>query len=141
MDYAISYIFEKPKMAYYFAKTLAISFDDAVRRVIDALTSQGFGVLTDIDVQGTLKAKIDIAFRRYRILGACNPTFAYRALQAEDKIGAMLPCNVVIHEPAGGDVEVAAVDPVASMQATNNSALASIAEELREKLRNVIAGL
>jgi uncharacterized protein (DUF302 family) len=125
-------------MSYYFSKTLNISFDEAVSKVIGELKKEGFGILTDIDVKGALKKKLNIDFRKYRILGACNPPFAYQALQAEDKIGTMLPCNVVVQEFAGGSVEVAAVDPVASMQAIDNPKLGNIAEQVRIKLKKVI---
>ncbi|MDG0022967.1 DUF302 domain-containing protein [Trinickia sp. Y13] len=128
-------------MSYYFAKTLTIPFDAAVQRVVDALKQEGFGVLTDIDVQSTLKAKIGVDFRRYRILGACNPVSAHRALEVEDKIGTMLPCNVIVQETADGQTEVAAVDPVASMQGIDNPQLAPIAEQVQAKLKSVIASL
>jgi len=128
-------------MSYYFSKTLDIGFDEAVARVTEELTRGGFGVLTEIDVQKTLKAKLNVDFRRYRILGACNPPFAYKALQAEDKIGLMMPCNVIVQETADGRTEVAAVDPLASMSAVDNPGLRDVAEEVREKLRAVIAGL
>lgn len=128
-------------MSYYFAKTLPVPFDAAVQLVVDALKQEGFGVLTDIDVQSTLKAKIGVDFRRYRILGACNPASAHRALEVEDKIGTMLPCNVIVQETADGQTEVAAVDPVASMQGVGNAQLAPIAEEVQAKLKNVIARL
>ncbi|TAM55699.1 MAG: DUF302 domain-containing protein [Paraburkholderia sp.] len=128
-------------MSYYFAKTLTVPFDAAVQRVVDALKQEGFGVLTDIDVQSTLKAKIGVDFRRYRILGACNPAFAHRALEAEDKIGTMLPCNVIVQETADGRTEVAAVDPVASMQGIGNAQLAPIAEQVQAKLKSMVARL
>lgn len=128
-------------MSYYFAKRLTQPFDGVIDRVTAALKSAGFGVLTDIDVQDTLKRKIGVDFRRYRILGACNPTMAHRALQAEDKIGTMLPCNVVVQELDNGAVEVAAIDPVASMQAIENPRLAETAGAVREKLRAVVDGL
>jgi uncharacterized protein (DUF302 family) len=128
-------------MAYYFSKILNISFDKAVTKVTEALKKEGFGILTDIDVQGTLKKKLDADFRKYRILGACNPPFAYKALQAEDKIGTMLPCNVIVQELEGGTIEVAAIDPVASMQAIENPDLKGIAEQVREKLKNVVESL
>src|SRR5512138_202714 len=104
-------------MAYYNTKVVELSFDDAIAKVTEELKKEGFGVLTEIDVRETLKKKLNVDFRRYRILGACNPQFAYQALQAEDKIGTMLPCNIVVQETAVGDIEVSAVDPVASMQA------------------------
>ena len=128
-------------MAYYFSKTLQLPFDDAVAHVTEGLKQEGFGVLTDIDVKATLKKKLDVDFRNYRILGACNPPFAYQALQAEDKIGLMLPCNVIVQETAPGEVEVAAIDPVASMQAIDNPALAAIADQVRAKLQEVIDAL
>jgi len=128
-------------MAYYFSKTLPVSFEDAILRVIDELKKEGFGILTDIDVQATLKKKIDVNFRKYRILGACNPPFAYQALLSEDKIGTMLPCNVIVQEAADSKVEVAAIDPVASMTAIQNEKLGEIAQLIRAKLRKVIHNL
>ena len=125
-------------MDYHFSKTLTVPFDAAVARVVEALKREGFGVLTDIDVKATLKQKLDVDFRPYRILGACNPKLAYRALELEDKIGTMLPCNVVVQEHAGGKVEVSAVDPVASMQAIENPELAEVANEVRGRLRKVV---
>jgi uncharacterized protein (DUF302 family) len=125
-------------MAYYFSKTLDADFDEAVRRTVESLKVEGFGVLTDIDVKDTLKKKIGADFRRYRILGACNPQLAHEALQAEDKIGTMLPCNVVVQESAGGKIEVAAIDPVASMMAIDNPVLGKTATSVREKLRHVV---
>jgi uncharacterized protein (DUF302 family) len=125
-------------MKYYHEKTLKnISFDEAIKKVTDALKEEGFGILTDIDIKETLKKKLGEDFRPYRVLGACNPPFAYKALLAEDKIGAMLPCNVIVQQLEDG-VEVAAVDPVASMQAVENKALEEIASEIRDKLRSVI---
>jgi len=128
-------------MSYYFAKQLRDPFDKAIDRVTEALKSAGFGVLTDIDVSRTLKQKINVDFRRYRILGACNPKMAHKALQAEDKIGTMLPCNVIVQELDGGIVEVAAIDPVASMQAVDNPGLAETAQAVREQLKGVIESL
>ena len=128
-------------MSYYFSKIVQMTLDDAVARVTEELKQEGFGVLTEIDVKATLKKKLDVDFRDYRILGACNPQYAYRALQAEDKIGTMLPCNVIVQETAGGGMEVTAVDPVASMQAIKNPKLAEIAGQVREKLRTVIERL
>lgn len=127
-------------MSYYFSKTLMMPFDDAVAKVTEGLKSEGFGILTEIDVKATLKKKLDVEFRNYRILGACNPPFAYKALLAEDKIGTMLPCNVIVQEKEDG-VEVAAIDPEASMQAVENPALGEIAEDVRSKLKKVIDGL
>ncbi len=128
-------------MSYYFSKTVQTTFDDAVNRVIDELKKEGFGVLTDIDVKATLKKKLDVNFRNYRILGARNPFFAYQALQAEDKIGTMLPCSVIVQEVEGARTEVAAIDPAASMQAVGNPNLDKIADQVRENLRAAIARL
>ena len=127
-------------MSYHFSKKLDVPFDQAVSRVTEALKREGFGVLTDIDVAATLKAKLGEDFRPYRILGACNPKLAYRALQLEDKIGTMLPCNVIVQQHEGG-VEVSAVDPVASMQAIENPGLAEVANEVRAKLKHVVESL
>ena len=128
-------------MSYYFSKKLSVSFDDAVEKVRDRLKKEGFGILTDIDVKETLKKKLDVDFRKYRILGACNPTFAYKALQAEDKIGTMLPCNVIVQEIEDGTVEIAAIDPIASMQAIRNQSLGEIARQVQAKLKKVIEDL
>jgi uncharacterized protein (DUF302 family) len=128
-------------MSYHISKTLGVTFDQAVSRVIEGLKDEGFGVLTEINVRETLKNKLDVDFRNYRILGACNPSFAYRALQSEDKIGTMLPCNVVVQEHDSGSVEVSAVDPMASMQAIENQDLGEIAEQVRAKLQRVIEAL
>jgi len=125
-------------MIYFFSKTVDTSFDQAITRVAEELAKEGFGILTEIDVQGTLKKKLDVDFRKYRILGACNPAFAYQALQSEAHVGTMLPCNVVVQEYEDGRVEVAAVDPIASMQAIDNVDLAKIATEIRNKLQRVI---
>ena len=125
-------------MSYHFSKTLDLPFDEAVARVIEALKREGFGILTDIDVRATMKAKLGEEFRPYRILGACNPQLAYRALQLEDKIGTMLPCNVIVQEHAGGGVEVSAVDPLASMQAIDNPRLAEVAKEVQAKLKRTV---
>jgi uncharacterized protein (DUF302 family) len=128
-------------MSYYFTKELNISFDAAIAKVTEELKKEGFGILTDIDVKATLKKKLDVEFRPYRILGACNPPFAFQALQTEDKIGTMLPCNVVVQEKAPGKVEVTSIDPVASMAAVNNPNLRTIGEQVREKLKRVIDNL
>jgi uncharacterized protein (DUF302 family) len=128
-------------MSYHFSKRLDVPFDQAVARVIEALKREGFGVLTDIDVSATMKAKLGEDFRPYRILGACNPQLAHRALQLEDKIGTMLPCNVIVQQHEGGGVEVSAVDPVASMQAIRNPGLAEVAKLVQVKLRKVVEGL
>jgi len=128
-------------MSYYFSKVLDMPFDAAIERVTEVLKGEGFGVLTDIDVRATLKKKLDVDFRNYRILGACNPPFAHQALVAEDKIGTMLPCNVIVQERSEGGVEVAAVDPVASMQAIENPDLAGVALQVQAKLRKVVESL
>ncbi len=128
-------------MKYYFAKTLAMSFDAAVERTIESLRSEGFGIISDIDVKETFKKKIDVDFRSYRILGACNPRLAYEALTIEDKVGTMLPCNVVVQDAGAGKTEVAAIDPVASMQAIDNPHLKSAAESVQARLRKVIDSL
>jgi uncharacterized protein (DUF302 family) len=128
-------------MQYYFSKILDMSFDEAITKVMDELKKEGFGVLTDIDVQKTLKNKLDVQFKKYRILGACNPSFAYKALLAENKIGTMLPCNVIIREDEGDRVEVAAIDPIASMQAVQNPSLGEIAAQVQAKLKKVVDSL
>lgn len=125
-------------MSYYFSKTLAVPFDEAIEKVKAELKKEGFGVLTDIDVRKTLNEKLGVDFRKYRILGACNAPYAYRALMAEDKIGTMLPCSVIVQELADGRVEIAAIDPVASMQAVGNPALEPVGLEVRDKLRTVV---
>ena len=127
-------------MSYYIAKTVSGEFDDVIARVTEALKAEGFGVLTEIDVAATLKKKLDVDFRPYRILGACNPKMAYKALSAEDKIGVMLPCNVIVQKTDKG-VEVAAVDPVASMQAVENPGLGDIAGPVKEALARVVNSL
>lgn len=128
-------------MSYYFTKTLDVSFDEAIARVTEELKKEGFGILTDIDVKETLKKKMNVDFQKYKILGACNPPFAYKSLQAEDKIGLMLPCNVVVQEISDGKIEVAAIDPIASMQAIENSKLRDVAEQVQVKLKTVIDSL
>jgi uncharacterized protein (DUF302 family) len=125
-------------MSYYFSKTLPAAFGNAVQRTIEALKAEGFGIITEIDLKETFKRKLDIDFRNYRILGACNPTLAYEALQIEDKVGTMLPCNVVVQEIGQERTEVAAIDPVASMQAIDNVDLKRAAEKVRGKLKQVI---
>lgn len=127
-------------MSYHFSKRLDMPFDAAIEKVTEALQQKGFGVLTTIDVKATLKKKLDVDFRPYTILGACNPQFAYKALQAEDKIGTMLPCNVLVQQADGG-VEVSAVDPIASMQAIDNPGLGAVAAEVQGLLRDVIESL
>ncbi|MFH1735702.1 MAG: DUF302 domain-containing protein [bacterium] len=128
-------------MSYYFSKRIDSTFDEAVARVTEELKKEGFGILTEIDVKETLKKKLDVDFPQYKILGACNPPFAYKALQAESKIGTMLPCNVIVRAMKEGGVEIAAVDPIASMQAVENPALGSIAHEVQAKLKKVIVSL
>jgi len=129
-------------MKYYFQKTLfSVSFDEAIEKVTKELKKEGFGILTEIDVQATLKKKLNVDFRRYRILGACNPPFAYQALQAELHIGAMLPCNVVVMEKDDGKINVSAVEPMASMMAVGNSQLNSVAKQIQKKLEKVINNL
>lgn len=128
-------------MSYYFAKTLETDFERAVQRATDALKQHGFGIITQIDVKDTFKNKIGVEFRNYRILGACNPQLAHEALQIEDKVGTMLPCNVVVQDLGGGKIEVAAIDPVASMMAIENPELKRAAEQVREKLRSAIGSL
>ena len=125
-------------MSYYFSKVTDLGYDDAIARTKEELKKEGFGVLTEIDVRSTLKQKIDVDFPRYIILGACNPQFAHKALISEDHIGAMLPCNVVVRENGEGRTEVFAVDPIASMSAVENADLGSIAQEVRQKLENLI---
>lgn len=129
------------KMSYYIATSLHVPFDDAIALTEAALKSEGFGVLTRIDIRETLKAKINVDFRPYTILGACNPALAHEALQLEDKVGTMLPCNVVVQQKETGEVEIAAIDPVASMQAIKNAALTKAAGAVRDKLARVIASL
>ncbi len=124
-------------MNYTFDRKIAGTFNDVVERTIAALKKEGFGVLTDIDVSATMKAKLGVDFRPYRILGACNPSLAHQALQAEDKIGAMLPCNVMVQEKASG-IEVSAVDPLAGMERIGNPQLTGIANEVAQKLKKVV---
>ena len=129
-------------MKYYISTTIEnIAFEVAISRVTEMLKEQGFGIITEIDVRETMKKKLDVDFRKYRILGACNPPFALKALQAEDKIGTMLPCNVIVQEKNGSDIEVAAIDPEASMVAVENPALAGVAAEIKKRLETVIKNL
>ena len=128
-------------MTYYFAKTLDAGFDDAVARTREALQAEGFGVITEIDVTKTLKTKIGVDFRPYLILGACNPKLAHEALMLEDKVGTMLPCNVVVQQAAPGKVEIAAIDPVASMRAIDNTELLQQAKLVGDKLKAVVAAI
>ncbi len=128
-------------MNYYFSKTIKSSFKEVVEDVKKALSAEGFGILSEIDVSAVLKKKLNVDFRNYKILGACNPPFAYKALLAEDKVGTMLPCNVVVQENAAGSIEVTAVDPVASMTAIKNEELQKIAVQIQDKLKKVIEKL
>ncbi|MCC4227730.1 MULTISPECIES: DUF302 domain-containing protein [Flavobacteriaceae] len=128
-------------MNYYFSKTIASGFDTAVEKTTQALKKEGFGILTEIDIKATLKKKLDVDFKKYTILGACNPPYAHKALLAEDKIGTMLPCNVIVQEVEEGKTEVAAVNPLASMQAVDNATLKEIATEITEKLKSAIESL
>ena len=129
-------------MKYYISRTLEnIAFEDVIARVTELLKEQGFGILTEIDVRQTMKKKLDVDFGKYRILGACNPPFALKALQTEDKIGTMLPCNVIVQEINKSDIEVAAIDPEASMMAVENPALADLAAEIKSRLEKVIDSL
>jgi uncharacterized protein (DUF302 family) len=127
------------QMQYYIAKTVSGDFGAIVERVIESLKAEGFGVLTEIDVKATMKKKLDIDFRNYRILGACNPPLAHQALTADDKIGTMLPCNVIVQDIGGGQIEVAAINPAISMEHVGNPTLQTIAESVTSKLRRVIA--
>ena len=128
-------------MSYYITTKTTRTYEEALEKVTSELKKEGFGVLTEIDVKATLKKKLDADFRKYKILGACNPPFAYQALLAEDKIGLMLPCNVVVQETADGSVEVSAVDPIASMQAVDNPTLGEIATQIKAKLQTVISNI
>ena len=128
-------------MSYYFSTIVDDSFDDAIVRVTENLAAAGFGVLTTIDISATLKKKIDVDFPRYTVLGACNPGYAHKALLAEDKIGLMLHCNVIVQETSDGKVEVSAIDPMASMMAVKNESLGGVASDVQSMLKNVIEGL
>lgn len=128
-------------MSYYFSKTLTASFDEAIARATESLKREGFGVLTEIRIHEKLKEKLGVDFPRYTILGACNPAFAYKALQAENKIGTMLPCNVIVQDLGDGTIEVAAVNPIESMKAIENPALGEVAMQVTEMLKKVIASM
>tara|TARA_R100000501_G_scaffold18235_1_gene37042 strand:+ start:339 stop:725 length:387 start_codon:yes stop_codon:yes gene_type:complete len=128
-------------MDYYFNKSLKGNFEEVIVKVTEELEKEGFGVLTEINVTETLKKKLDVDFRNYRILGACNAPYAYKALKAEEKIGAMLPCNVIVQEKEAGEIEVAVVNPIASMQAVEDDALGKVAKEIKVKLQKVISNL
>lgn len=128
-------------MSYHISTQVSASYEDAVAKVKEELKKEGFGVLTEIDVKQTLKTKLDVDFRNYCILGACNPAFAYKALQAERNIGLLLPCNVIVQESEGGTVEISAIDPIAAMRETNNPKLEKIASEIKAKLEKVVSSL
>lgn len=128
-------------MEYYYSKTITGSFENAIEKVTEALKAEGFGILTEIDIKTTLRKKLDVDFYNYKILGACNAPFAYKALLAEDKIGVMLPCNVIVQEKITGQIEVSAVDPTASMQAIENKELAEVASEMGKRLQKIIMEL
>ena len=129
-------------MSYYINKTLKnISFEEGIARITESLKNEGFGILTEIDLKATLKKKLNVDFYNYKILGACNPPFAYEALQAEDKIGTMLPCNVIVQEKKPGEIEISAVDPMASMQAVENEDLGNLAKEVKNRLEKCIRAL
>ena len=125
-------------MSYHFSKTVKLTFEEAIERTTEVLGQNGFGVLTTIDIKAALKKKLDVDFRHYTILGACNPGFAYKALQAEPHIGTMLPCNVIVQDKGDEGVEVSAVDPMASMQAIENEDLGKIASDVQDLLKKVI---
>lgn len=125
-------------MAYYFTTTIKGNFNQTIERVTELLKNEGFGVLTEINIQQTLKNKLNVDFRKYTILGACNPPFAYKALQAENKIGTMLPCNIIVQEIDVNSIEVSSINPLVSMQAVKNKKLEGIAQEVSNKLKNVI---
>lgn len=128
-------------MSYYFAKTVETNFEETLIKIEEELKKESFGVLTEIDVQATFKKKLDVDFRKYKILGACNPPFAHKALTAEDKVGVLLPCNVIVQELDVSKVEVAIVNPIDSMQSVKNAALESIASEVTDKLKKVLENI
>ncbi len=128
-------------MSYHISKTVDLAFDDAVSRTIEELKKEGFGVLTDIDFKAVLREKLDVDFARYRVLGACNPALAYETLKAEDRVGLLLPCNVIVRETKDGSVEVSAIDPMSAMSVVGNEALAETGALVREKLATVIKGV
>ena len=128
-------------MDYYFSKILETSFDEAVEKTVEALKTEGFGIISEINLHEKIKEKLNVDFRQYKILGACNPSYAYKALQAEDKIGTMLPCNVIVQELSKNRIEIAAVNPIASMVAVQNPALENIAQEVTSNLQSAIKSL
>ena len=125
-------------MSYYFTKTMSIGYEQALIKVQEELKKEGFGIITEIDIKETLKKKLDVNFRKYKILGACNPSFAYQALQAESRIGTMLPCNVIVQERQDGQTEVSAINPIESMKSVENSQLETIGQQIAAKLKSVI---
>ncbi len=125
-------------MAYYFSKTLSTSFDDAVEKVTAALFAEGFGVISEVDLHEKIKYKLGVDFKRYRILGACNPAYSYKALQAEDKVGVMLPCNVLVIEQGDNEIEIAAVNPSDAMMAVHNDVVAEVAVKVGEHLQKAL---
>ena len=128
-------------MSYYFNTIVSGDFDTTIDKVTQLLQKEGFGILTQIDIKETLKKKLDVDFKKYKILGACNPPFAYKALQSEDKIGTMLPCNIIVQELGPNKIEVAAINPMVSMQAVKNSQLEDVAQEVSGRLKHVIKQL
>ncbi|MFH1196166.1 MAG: DUF302 domain-containing protein [bacterium] len=128
-------------MAYYNSKMVDLSFDEAIQKVTEELKTEGFGVLTEIDVKETLKKKLDVDFRKYKILGACNPPNAYKALQVEENIGVLLPCNVIIQEKENGEVQVSVVNPMETMQTVGNQALTEIAGDISSRLQKVLLAI
>jgi len=128
-------------MKYYYNKTLNGNFNSVVDKVIQGLKEEGFGILSEIDIQETLKKKLDVDFKKYMILGACNPPYAYKALKTEDKIGTMLPCNIIVQQISSDTIEVAAINPIASMQAVENEKLNEVANAISSKLKSVIEKL
>ncbi len=128
-------------MAYFNSKIIIGTFEDAITKVTDELKKEGFGVLTEIDVKETLKKKLDVDFRKYKILGACNPTYAYKALSVEENIGVLLPCNIVVQEKETGKIQVSAVNPMESMQTVGNESLGTVASEVSAKLVKVLSNL
>jgi uncharacterized protein (DUF302 family) len=141
-DGLVSYLELERKMAkYYFNKIVDLSFDEAILHVTEELKKEGFGILTEIDVAATMKKKLDVDFRPYRILGACNPPFAHKALEAERYIGLLLPCNVIVQNAGDGKTEVAAINPMVAMSSVGNAGLESVAKEVQAKLQKVIENL
>ena len=128
-------------MAYYNSKVIASSFDDAIVKVTEALKKEGFGVLTEIDVKATFKKKLDVDFRNYKILGACNPPNAYKAISAEENMGVLLPCNVVVQEKEEGKIQISAVNPFESMKVIGNNSIEEIAGDISSKLLRVLENL